>query len=81
MVVEEEIKMDSSIVEVVIKTIKIIINLKMGEAFNNKINHKIKTRSNKITRPKCADIFKCVSFYIYYIIKYIKKLSLLIKYK
>jgi hypothetical protein len=73
MVVEEDIKMVSLIVEVEIKTTKIIINLKMEEAFNNKINHKIKTRSNKITRHKCADIFKCVSFYIYYIVKFIKK--------
>ena len=61
---EEGTRMDSLIIEVEIRIIKINnnnIKTSWAEATNNKINLRIKTRSNKTIKHKCADILNNVS--------------------
>lgn len=67
---EEETKMYSLITEEEIKITQITFNNKTnwGEVSNNKINLRIKTRSNRTIRHKCADILNSVSFNIIIII-------------
>jgi hypothetical protein len=80
---EEGTKMDSLIIEVEIKITKINnnnnIKTSWAEASNNKTNLRIKTRSNKTIKHKCADILNSVSIYIIFIINKIIEFILITK--
>jgi hypothetical protein len=81
---EEGTKMDSLIIEVEIKITKINnnnnnIKTSWAEASSNKINLRIKTRSNKTIKHKCADILNSVSIYIIFIINKIIEFILITK--
>ena len=80
---EEGTKMDSLIIEVEIKITKINnnnnIKTSWAEASNNKTNLRIKTRSNKTIKHKCADILNSVSIYLIFIINKIIEFILITK--